>query len=190
MFIVGHRETKKLVQLSGLYHSANPSEEIILKNMVTQFGGGAQDYSVHFIEDESPLAQELLLPVKFNLVWTGQDVTGVDMTPERQKSVLKVTADQDVLIIGESIVFTGTLYDKDMIKLPYSGQDVIEIGTPYGKLKIRVTFDDGKCIHKFTPRDYGTYSVPLDSQFCNDYKVAEQCIFEIIYDAVPLHSMD
>jgi len=188
MYIVGKKSDKTVIETSGIYHTGNPPVSAILGNVIKKYGGNESDYSVYFVPDNAS-QEKILHGAWYDVIWTGFNttakITAVDFARDFSRKKIKVTADNTLVMMGENVTFTGEVLNNDgTLDTKYDGTNIVTIGTPDGTLRIRVHFNNGKCIHVFTPSRYGFYSIPYNTVYEEDFKVDTQLVFEVAYDAV------
>ena len=161
MFVIGKKSDSSLYFISGKYYTKEPTDQEI----ATSFGISLDDYSILRISngsDECSCLSES--KCDFNLVWTGDVLTSIDMSPEQAKLFIKVIPSKNTI--------TGDNVDSSTITFEMWKADETGIDTSFGS-----TIDIPMCINGVTSNlscafSSGTYDYVFktdtagNAQFC------------------------
>jgi hypothetical protein len=181
MYIVGSKLNQQLLYKSGVYLNNEPSDEIILQNVVNLHGGIISDYSVFRIDDQSIYAKRMLNNDEFNLVWSSSSPNGtisaIDFFPEDSKLWIKFYS-----ITGKTEIFANqTDYvdimievwkaDKSGLATQIDGTENVPVLTPHGPAEMRCQFQNGKCIKRIATTLFGNWMMPTNINRIGQYRI-------------------
>ena len=135
MYIVGKISDKGTAteitnQCGCIYSSQPPSTAIILHNIVDLYGGSVSDYTLYDIDDDSNDATRIFHEgALYDLVWTGDGITGVDFSEYDSWKWLDITCDKTE-IVGDGVdtaTLTLTVYETDKVTVDTTYNQTIDL---------------------------------------------------------------
>lgn len=152
-----------LVELNP-QHQAKPVNRF-LDAYAQKYGGVRADYKLFDLRAISgdAVAARVLNGDEFNLVWTGNNVSGVDFAPEDAKFLLDVTAPNlEVPADGATVVnVTVELFNANGTpRGNFSGSRELEISSPIGAVRHLLNFNAGVAVIPFRTQLAGYWQFP------------------------------
>jgi len=189
MYIVGNSTKKgqidEIIYKSGDYFTGDPSDSIILENIVLRFGGTSADYSVVHIDEKSEEFKKITeQDLKYKLSWDGNNISGVDFSEYESWKVLKISSDKNIINPNETVILSLSACDvNDNLDTSYSGTIIIDYKKGFNTLLQTplISFDKGTATFNFIPTVEGFYNFPSDkwSDKRNNLKIKEQILIKV-----------
>jgi hypothetical protein len=177
MYLVGLKSDKQLLYRSSTYSSNEPSDQIILENIIEKYGGTAADYSIYRINDATIATKRIQNGDEFNLVWDNDIISGVDFTIEDSKPWIKFYTEDGKSEILANNMDTAVLI-MEMWKADKSGIDItfnsiirFTITTPRGPAIIKCQFVNGICKKQIKTEVFGDWIFPGNLRHVNGYRI-------------------
>jgi len=181
MFIVGYKLDHQLLYKSGIYSENEPSDNIVIQNIIASRGGIESDFSIFRIDNHSTVAERILNGDEFNLVWSDVEPNGIisniDFTPEDSKLWIKFYAvNGKIEILANDMDYTDFMIevwkaDKSGIAVEIDGTENIPIMTPRGLAEMRCQFQNGLCLRRIRTQIFGEWIFPANSTRFNGYRI-------------------
>jgi len=186
MYIVAKIADHSIVKVTGVYYDKPPSENILLDNIVKEFGGATGDYAVLNVDDKSTDALQISKNWSFTLIWSGDTITGIDFTAETAKKWIEFfnTSDQSTIEANdrEAILLGANVLLDDGLTIDNTFNDFVDvpITTPSTSTFMRFYFVKGKSSKSFKTDIYGQWTLPSNSDRFNNFRVKNQLTFNSI----------
>lgn len=162
LYIVANRISKEIEEISGTYCSGDPSDFIILDNIINRNGGIFDEYSVFHFNDESVNAKRILNSDEFELIWDENDVIGLDFSKEDNKSVIEFEFDKNE-IIGDGVdylTYSGRILKNGQVDTSINEiVDIPVISPTEGPHTFPIEVINGEASGKFTTTDWGFWNI-------------------------------
>lgn len=182
MYLLIQKSDKKVLEYSGASGTTDPESTDIIKNAVDNYGGVSDDYMVFFITDVLVM-KRILAGQSYEVIYKNEVPESVDFTVEENKRWLQIdVSKENVLKDGVDsveITFSVLKQDQSGIVTTLNTNMFVNIMTPIGRVKVRLTFVNGVCVWDFKPEFHGKYIFP-DKLYVGNYRVVERKIIESI----------
>lgn len=182
MFIVGRKEYKTIVEVSGIYHTSHPGEDAILRSIVSRFGGKETDYTVLILDDRKSDSKRISIGDDFDAIWLDGEISGVSFEREDIKPIIEFSCDKDYILdngADYATVFAVIKKSDGSIDNNFNKRILIpvEIKGTYGYKQ--VLFQNGVAEYKFTGSSMGKIKIPSKRRL-EGFKITDQIAIDIV----------
>lgn len=174
MYILGDNTTQEIVFISGRYPTGDPSDENIINNAVTTYGGTSAIYSVYHVDEKSDDYNRIKnKKAEPELVWDGTTITGIVFTEYDTRQYIGVITDKTIIDPDgiDTAVLTITVYENDGVSVDTKFNSTVnfQMLMPTGGYQtVQISFNKGIATYDFTTTVSGTWKFPPDEHNFNE----------------------
>ena len=183
-YVVGKKSDESIIEI----HMPSPawSLEQTQTIFVNKFGGVVGDYS--FFEMDNTDVIQVQDQWEHTVVWTANEITDIDWTPETSKRWLKVSCDKTEIENDgvEVAVITLEAWKADLsgIDTNLNGTILMPIVTPFGARSVKVAVTNGVMVKNFKTDKSGSWNFPLVNDRFANVRVFNQVSLNVIESSV------
>jgi len=179
-WIIGQKSDESVLEISMKLPDFTLTE---LETIVpAKLGGVAGDYSFFHMDatDEARIKDGW----DYDIVWTTNEITDIDFSPEENKRWVKFTADKTEIDDDgvDSVEIIMEIWDKDLtgIETGISTTSSVPILTPSGEKWTKASIVNGIRTKNFTTTKSGTWVFPSRSNRFKNVRVFNQIVLTVI----------
>lgn len=182
LYISGRISDHKIVEATGIYSDVVSADykAAIAKN----YGGIAADYSIFTLDKSDPAFERIQSGEKWEAVWSGSAIVGVDFSAYDAKYFITFEADRtEVLADGsDSCTITIKLTDPDGKDLSNDVPGIyIPVQSPLCQCTKKLDISSGNTKFDFRTVKPGAWKFPPDGiKMISDYRVKNQVTIEAL----------
>ena len=161
-YIAGRKSDQSFVYFSGMTSALIPDANAGAF-LADEFGGNPTDYSLYRGDSDTPEGIRVNQGDEYVLVWTANEITGLDFTTQDNKRWLKVAVAADTVLADgvDTVAVTLEVWDKDLVAIePLNLTREIPVDSPQGQVRIRITLVNGVATVNFKTTQAGYWKFP------------------------------
>ena len=139
---------------------------------------------VYVIPETDADAKAVMDGAEWSAAWTGSDITGIDLSVETAKRILKVSASKNTILADDTdtTVITVELWkaDNSGIATSVTTSADMPISTPNGIKKVRVALVNGVASRVFKTAIAGEWRIPATSKRFSVVRVGQVATIESV----------
>ena len=188
MYIIANNKTKVTLEVSGIYKGGDPDDNMILSIHNIDPSWTVDDYSIFRYTDVNIYDKIKKKGFVYELVWSGETITGVDFDIPSAKKYIDMKVDKDIVSsdIDDIVVITLTLYEHDETTIisSFNGDITLKMLRPtenqrgVEEVDVDFTFVNGVCIYNFSEELIGYWYIPSYQML--SYRIDKEIIIQVV----------